>query len=318
MATYVLLIGVTVMIAGITGYVAMVPALVVACACMGLPAALLTSSRPQKELPPVADDPKTPEREDVLDRAKREYVEAPQDTLIGERIDVLEKAVVEALEGRDPFPPKETAEEKLAELERQQAESADRLLGTIDDARRVLNRREKRELARAPYDKTNTKHVVSTYQHAGESHPIPTAMSGPLASRPAASSVADGSVWYAEDLDNQAWVARGGAWVAAQKAATFGEFVYGDVLPAVQANYPTNDLAPVWLANGPLQGKVVTKGRFRDGIYRESLSAEDDVAFVGGSGDFPVMMKAGKVVEYRLEKTTDPAYAGWMGLEVGT
>lgn len=278
------LLALILLLAMVAGIVPMFPGVMVLSLAttlgISMSATLSVRGSTARELDPVRDDPKTQEREDVLDRAKREYVEASEDTLIEERIAVLEKAVAAALKGVDPFPPKKEPPREVA------------------PAAKVL---------------------TSAMQTQTGPHLIPQAMSGPLASRPLASSVADGSVWYAEDLENQAWVARGGAWVGVAKGATYGDFVWGDVLPAMQENYPAADLTPVMLSNGPLAGKVVTKGRFQQGIYREALPVAPGSSYVGESGEFPVLMAAGpKVVEYRLERSYDPTLAGWVGLECGT
>lgn len=91
---------------------------------LGVLAAVSSVRNIREAARPILDDPRTTEREDVLEEAKRRYAAASEDELISERVDRLGREVAKALEGGDPF---DEAHARGRDLERRGRAELDRL-----------------------------------------------------------------------------------------------------------------------------------------------------------------------------------------------
>lgn len=131
---------------GVAAFVIGVPAL--AAAVLVLAVAGVTALVPWVQAARVRivlDDPRTTEREDVLEEAKRRYAAASEDELISERVDRLGREVAKALEGGDPLG---EARERGRDLERRGHAELDAHADRLEAARaRVMaaRARDKRE-----------------------------------------------------------------------------------------------------------------------------------------------------------------------------
>lgn len=207
------------------------------------------------ELKEPRDDPATPEREDELWRARERYALAGPEVLIGLRVDRLEADIAAALTA----PP-----------------IAERAQARLDAAADRLVEQESKRNAGVIGVSTLPITVGGSVHHDA----VSGAGSGPLSTRPPATGLPNGYVFYVEDATDLKYVVRSGRWMRMDG---------GD---------------QVELRGGPCDGQLADWDSFKLGMLRVVLRD----AYVGKSGDYPVLERA-SAARYRLVRRL----SGWVG-----